>query len=160
MYRPGEPMAPTLISQAVGLQARTPAQLALAWMGAARARRVIVLLVGVWILNAFDLALTIHAHADGMLHEGNPIARAVLPYGPAAVFLFKAGIVTAASYVLYRYRHRWCSELASAFGLFAYAGVAIQWKLCYEMYDIALSPGASCADLAQVGTWSQFMAFF
>jgi hypothetical protein len=120
------------------------------WALSARARRVIVLLLGVWILNAFDLGLTVQAQADGVLHEGNPIARALLSWGAGALLAFKATIVLGTSLVLFRYRRRLCAELATAFALVVYALVAVQWKMCYEVYDIASAHTQDAADLVKL----------
>jgi hypothetical protein len=118
------------------------------------------LLIAICIINGFDLALTKLAHMNGLLQESNPIARAVLSYGVGAVALFKIGIVALSSAILYRYRDRLCAEMAAGFVLITYLGLAIRWRLCYEMYDITLSAGDAQVDWARFGGWSQaFLAF-
>lgn len=116
---------------------------ALHWLFSTRSRRLFLLLVAVWIINAFDLTLTLLADRDGILHERNPIARALLSYGQVPVSLFKIGLVTAASLVLWRCRVHRCSELAAVLAVLIYAGVAFQWKDCYDTYDLTLADGGS-----------------
>jgi hypothetical protein len=127
---------------------------------AARGRRVIVLLLGLWIINAFDLALTLLATRDGVLYEENPIARALLAHSPYALAIFKVLTVTAASSVLIYYRRHRCSEWASALVATAYALVALQWKLCYEMYEITLTANVHWDDAAHIGRWSTTLGVF
>ena len=76
---------------------------------ARRARRVILLLVLLCLLNAFDLACTITVHKLGAFHEANPVARYVLQY-PNLVVLFKAGMVGFAASVFFVHRHRRCVQ--------------------------------------------------
>ncbi len=44
------------------------------WVAEARSHRVICLVLGIWLLNGFDLAFTILSHEQGVLHEENPVA--------------------------------------------------------------------------------------
>ena len=120
------------------------------WALSARARRVVVLLAGIWLLNAFDLGLTVQAQADGVLHEGNPIARALLAWGAGALLAFKGTIVVGTSLVLFRYRRRFCAELATTIVAVVYVLVAVQWKMCYEVYDIASAHSPDAVELAKL----------
>lgn len=104
-----------------------------------RARRVLLFLAAVWLLNAFDLTMTICAQADGMLHEENPVARAVLRHGTPALTAFKFALVVCPTIVLFNYRRLLCAELASCLAAIVYAGVAFHWKFCYDMYEITCS---------------------
>ena len=45
------------------------------WVVGARPHRVICLVMGIWLINGFDLALTLLAHEQGLLEEQNPVAR-------------------------------------------------------------------------------------
>lgn len=150
-------MTPALLNQ--GAVTRATRQ-TLDYMTSARGRRVLYLLLAVWILNAFDLSLTIQAQADGMLHEGNPLARAILSRGAGAIFAFKIILVTGASYVIYSFRHHRCTEAAVTFILLAYVGVALQWHLCYEMYEIAHMGNQCPADFARVDALFQCFPVF
>ncbi len=104
------------------------------WVVAARSHRVICLLVGLWVFSVFDAALTILAHRQGMLDESNPIARHILSHSPFAILIYKVVLVSFASYVLAVNRTRLVAELAAGGMLFIYTIVAIQWRLCYELY--------------------------
>ena len=53
-----------------------------------------------------------------------------------------------------------CAEVASALVLFAYVGVACQWMLCYEMYEIGHVGGAGAADFARVDALAQYLPVF
>ncbi len=119
-------------------------------IAAGRGRRVLYLIVGIWILNAFDLLMTIRAHADGVLDEANPIAQAVLPHGTAAMVIFKLGLVALATYSLIRFRRHRCTEVASALVLVAYLGVACQWQLCYDMYFLVNTNKVAVADFGKI----------
>lgn len=132
----------------------TPRQ-AWKWITSTRSRRVICLLLCVWIINGFDLVLTVLAQRTGMLHEENPIARAVLAHGEGAIFAFKVLLVVGASTVLLRCRRHRCSELAVLLVALTYSIVAVQWKLCYDMYELTLTHArmGHGDELAQIDIW-------
>lgn len=109
------------------------------WVAQSRAHRVICLVMGIWMLNIFDLTLTLMSHEQGLLHEGNPLARHLLQSGTLAIVLFKIGLVAIGSYPLLRFRRARITELGSYVILFAYAYLAIHWSMCYEQYDILAS---------------------
>ncbi len=130
-------------------QTVSTAQAALARVTSRRARRVMILLAGVWVLNLFDLSLTMRAQADGMLYEGNPLARALLTLGAGPLIAAKLLLVAGATLVLFNFRRLRCAEVAACIALLVYVGVAVQWKLCYEMYEVAHS-NAQNAEFAHV----------
>lgn len=105
-----------------------------AWIVAARSHRVICLVLGIWVFNAFDLALTILAHQQGVLQEENPLALHLLRQGPASIILFKIGLVLVGSYPLLRFRTARIAEMAACLILIAYAMLAVHWSTCYELY--------------------------
>jgi hypothetical protein len=75
---------------------------------------VVLLLAMLWILNAFDLALTVictsaDSHLDRFA-EANPVARYFLAQ-PGALFTFKLGALAFATTVLFILRRRGVSEL-------------------------------------------------
>jgi len=107
------------------------------WAVRARSHRVICLIAGIWMLNAFDLILTILAQEQGLLQEQNPFGRYMLGYGTASVVLFKVGLVLVGSYPLLRFRTARITELATFFILVAYAMLAVHWSQCYELYALA-----------------------
>lgn len=100
----------------------------------ARPHRVVCLLAGLWLINAFDVLLTVLAYRQGMLDESNPIARRILLLNPYAILVYKLALVSFATAVLLKYRRRLLAELAATGMLFIYTLVAIQWRLCYELY--------------------------
>ena len=110
------------------------------WMAEARSHRVICVVMGIWMLNAFDLIFTLLSHRHGLLDEENPIARFVLGNGTLSIVLFKVGLVLIGSYPLLRFRRVRLAELASYVVLAAYAFLAIRWSTCFELYSAAL-PG-------------------
>ncbi len=101
---------------------------------AARSQRVICLLIGLCIINAFDAVLTVLAHGQGMLDESNPIALRLLALGPSAILIYKLVLVGFASTILLIQRRQLLSELAATGMLLVYILVAIRWQSCYELY--------------------------
>ncbi|MCP4250235.1 MAG: hypothetical protein GY778_24595 [bacterium] len=125
----------------------------LAWIAASRSHRVLCLVAGLWVINLFDLALTVLAHSQGVLAEVNPLARKLLPYGPQALATFKFTLVGIGSGVLIAYRTRLIAELAATTTLIIYAGVAVRWRLCYELYHISAQPTTHPAELERLDVW-------
>ena len=120
------------------------------WFTEARSHRVICLIACIWLLNAFDLALTILAHKQGMLQEGNPLAREFLQQGPLTLTLYKVGLVLIGSYPLVRFRRARITELGTLAVLIAYATLAVHWSTCYELYTLSASDGFSIAEVNQI----------
>lgn len=110
------------------------------WVAEARSHRVICVVMGIWLLNAFDLIFTLLSHRHGLLDEENPIARFVLGNGTLSIVLFKIGMVLIGSYPLLRFRRLRLAELAAYVVLAAYAFLAIRWSTCFELYSAVL-PG-------------------
>ncbi len=117
------------------------------WVVAARSHRVICLLCGVWTISVFDLVLTVSAHHQGLLHESNPIAARILPFGPLALVVFKLATVAFASTVMLVNRTRFLSEVSAAGVLLVYSIVAVQWRLCYELYMLTRSGNMSVREI-------------
>ena len=124
------------------------------WIVEARSHRVLCLLAGLWLINVFDLILTLISYREGLLHEANPVAAVVLARGPGAVCFFKCVLVAIGSFILIRYRRRMLAEFTAASLLIIYAVVAVQWKWCYELYELAHTGSVSNSDLVQVGAWA------
>ena len=95
-------------------------------MHATRGRRVVCLLVLLWVLNFFDLAYTIHAHQTGMFYELNPVARGLLD-SPWALTGFKCVAVAIGSVILILLRRHRLTELAAWLLCLAYMSLAIRW---------------------------------
>lgn len=120
------------------------------WFVSARSHRVACFLVGLLIINAFDVMLTLAAHSQGLLDELNPIARAILGRNPYAIVPYKLALVTFPTLILYTYRDRWLSELAAGGVMCVYVVVALRWRLCYELYTMTASGEANLQDIESV----------
>ncbi len=120
------------------------------WAAEARSHRVICLVLGIWLLNGFDLTFTILSHEQGMLHEENPVARHILQYGTASIVLFKIGMVLIGSYPLLRYRSVRITELGSYVILAVYAFLAVRWATCFEVYADTVSGGVDLAGIQAI----------
>lgn len=117
------------------------------WAVEARSHRVICLVLGIWLLNGFDLALTILAYQLGVLQEENPLAMHLLEQGTASIVLFKIGLVLVGSYPLLRFRTARITELAAYLILASYALLAVHWSTCYELYAISVTQSINLADV-------------
>ena len=120
------------------------------WVAAARAHRVILLVMSIWLLNAFDLTLTILAHQQGVLHEENPVARGMLTQGTLPIMLYKVGLVLVGSYPLLRFRAVRITELAALVVLVVYAMLAVRWSVCYELYTLAHSADVNPTEIEAI----------
>lgn len=110
-----------------------------AWFVKARAHRVVCLVLGIWLINAFDLILTILSHEQGVLVEQNPFARHMLEQGVLSLILYKTGMVCIGSYPLLKFRTARITECGALVILLTYATLAVHWSECYEAYSVALS---------------------
>ena len=117
------------------------------WLSEARSHRVICLILGIWLLNSFDLIFTVLAYQHGLLHEENPVARHMLQYGTPSVVLFKIGLVLIGSYPLLRFRRTRVAELGAITILMAYAMLSFHWSICFEQYTITVSQSVNFASL-------------
>ena len=106
-------------------------------MVGARSRRVICGVLGVWLLNAFDLVFAVLVHEQGMLDEQNPLAAHMLQQGMGSIILYKIGLVLVGSYPLLRFRATRIAELGTFVILLTYALVAIRWSACLEVYVLS-----------------------
>ena len=120
------------------------------WVANARSHRVICLVAGIWLLNAFDLMLTVLAHEQGLLQEQNPIARHLLQMGVPSIVLFKIGLVLIGSYPLLRFRRARITELGTLVILVAYALLAVHWSDCYELYTLAATNDIQLAEIVEI----------
>jgi hypothetical protein len=120
------------------------------WISEARSHRVICLVLGIWLLNAFDLILTVLAHQLGVLVEQNPLAQRVLDLGTPSIVLFKVGCVLIGTYPLLRFRKARITELGSYVILFAYALLAVHWRECYEIYALTFTDHIHLAELGMI----------
>jgi hypothetical protein len=117
------------------------------WAVKARSRRVLIIVGGIWLINAFDLTFTILSHENGILDEQNPVARHVLQQGTVSVALFKIGLVLIGSYPLLKFRRARITELGAVVVFVAYAALAFHWFDCFEFYSMTMPEGTSYADV-------------
>jgi hypothetical protein len=118
------------------------------WIAESRAHRVICLLFGIWLFNAFDLVFTVMSHQHGLLHEENPLARVMLDLGTPSVVLFKIGLVLIGTYPFLRFRRERIAELGAYTILAAYAILAVHWSLCFEWYTVTFIHELNVANVA------------
>ena len=116
-----------------------------------RAQRVLFLIGVIWILNAFDLILTVTAYQQGLLQEGNPLARYMLQLGMPSIVLFKIGLVWIGSYPLLRYRNARITEMGAFVILIAYTMLAMHWSECYELYTLVAGDDYYMAEVLNHG---------
>ncbi|HPD31487.1 MAG TPA: DUF5658 family protein [Phycisphaerae bacterium] len=94
-------------------------------------RRFIWLLIGVWIVNCFDLELTLLAAHQRMLWELNPVVGRVLPFGPKGLTCYKFALLGFGSLVLWRYRRYRVAVVALWIVAIACVGLSLVW---YQLY--------------------------
>lgn len=114
-----------------------------------RAHRVLCLIAAVWVLNGFDLILTLLAHRQHLLYEVNPLAQYLLSHGELSLALFKFGLLAIGTYALAKYRRERISELGCIMVMGVYALVALHWHFCYEMYAMTINCGPDVVHLWQ-----------
>ena len=97
---------------------------------AARARRVVLLIAMLSVVNGFDLAFTLLATRTGGFVELNPVA-AGLVESAGALVAFKVLMVLFAFCIFFRFRRRLLTEIA-CWGLCGiYATLAGRWWTYY-----------------------------
>jgi len=114
--------------------AHYPPKSFLARFVASRPLRVLLILVALWMTNFFDTGLTLLAHAQGVLHEMNPVGVWLLGIGPKAVISFKVMLLVLATGLLWWARRHPLAELAAWVELSAYVFVSLRWRAYYEVY--------------------------
>jgi len=128
----------------------------LTWFVDARSHRVICLVAGIWLINGFDLTLTIMAHQQGLLSELNPLARRLLRDGPLWITLYKVGLVLIGTYPLIRFRTTRVAELGAICVLLIYSLLAVHWNTCYELYTLSQTNNVNWADVEAIDTaWNR-----
>lgn len=123
------------------------------WVTDARSHRVMILVAGLWLLNAFDLVFTITAFRQRFLYELNPVALHVLARGEIFLVLYKFGLMAIGSYPLLKFRRERVAEMGATLILIVYALVAVHWQDCYEVYaqtDLTTADTAQLDPLAHV----------
>ncbi len=92
-----------------------------------RTRRIIFLLVFIWVINLFDLAFTLTMVGTEEFVEMNPFARMLLMHSPTTLMVFKISVLVMASTVFMIFRRHWLTEAGCWILSGAYAGVAFLW---------------------------------
>ncbi len=140
---------PTLVPETGTQYRRRPPWTArlVRWVVEARSHRVICILVGIWLLNGFDLVFTIISHEQGLLREANPLASHMLQQGTLSIVLFKTGLVMMGSYPLLRFRTARISELAAYLIFAAYVVLALRWSIYFEFFTANIPPTTNFAEL-------------
>ena len=89
----------------------------------ARDQLLILLLVQLWVLNIADLALTRYGMWLGFATESNGVMDYFLRAGTLPALLFKVGIVSLGSILLWRLRHYTVATVAAALMALVFAAV-------------------------------------
>ena len=101
---------------------------------ASRPLRMLLIFAALWMANIFDAGLTLLAHAQGVLHEMNPVGVWLLSLGPQAVIGFKLATLIIATGLLWWARRHPLAELAAWVELSVYILVSFRWRAYYEVY--------------------------
>lgn len=108
--------------------------------------RLVLLLMGLWTVNGFDLILTLTAHGLGGFREANPVAAHVLAWSPTALVAFKISLIVLASAILLAARRRPSAEIAAWAALTVYTFVAVRWYLYYAHHILWLEHAYAMAN--------------
>lgn len=96
----------------------------------ANKRRILLMLMGIWIISAFDLILTISAHNLGILEELNPIARHLVE-DHQSLSVYKIALVSLWSWVFWRYYDRKSVRIGIVILFVIYFALAVYWHMLY-----------------------------
>lgn len=145
------PLCPTTPLTAVGPSFDGPRGWSrfIQWVAEARSHRVLCIVVCIWMLNGYDLILTLLSYELGLLHEQNPLARHLLELGTPSILLYKLGLVLIGSYPLLKFRRARIAELGALVILITYASLAVRWSICYDFYALAFPNDLSLAGMDQ-----------
>jgi hypothetical protein len=124
---------------AVGVERRHTWDDFVRWLDSTRGQRVVWVLLGLWILNGLDLAVSLLAQEQGVLNaasECNPIAARVLSLGPLGLVSYKLLLVAGGTVPLLLQRKRLLAEIASTAALLVYAFVVVQWTVCFQSSEV------------------------
>lgn len=91
-----------------------------------RTRRVLLMLILIWLVGIFDLVFTLLAVRIGGFHEGNPLARQFIE-SPGALTIFKFAALVMASIILLAFSRRRFTEIGCWFIALVYVGLAMLW---------------------------------
>ncbi len=97
-----------------------------------RGRRVFLLVIMLWVLNAFDLKFTLLAQNIGGVTEMNPIARMFVS-DSTALITYKFALIIPASIIFLAMRRRLLTEVGCWLLLGAHVALAFIWQQYYAM---------------------------
>ncbi len=98
---------------------------------ACRARRVVLLILALWLINLADLGLTLCARDIGGFHELNPVARPLIG-STSALVIFKLSLVSISSLIMLTYRRHLWTELGCWVLIAVYTGLSFVWVQYYS----------------------------
>jgi hypothetical protein len=101
-------------------------------LGASRPQVVAWLLVELWVLNIADLLLTRRAMWLGFATESNAVMDRLFRSGTLSTVVFKVGIVTVGSVLLWRLRRR-REALLAALALTAFFAAVVAYEALWLM---------------------------
>lgn len=111
---------------------RWPSALAKPFRWLTRARRILLALAGVWMINALDLGYTLLESLNSGFIELNPVAARLIGGSAATLVGYKLGLLLVSSTILLIYRRHRVAELGCWLLLAVYLHVAICWWCYYE----------------------------
>jgi hypothetical protein len=102
----------------------------------ARERRVFWLILVAWIANIFDLFFTLIVHEHRLLTELNPLAALVIPYGTAAIVLYKMTMLSIGTSIFWQFRRHPLTERCA----WGYAAVCLALSIWWHALYSDLAP--------------------
>ncbi len=110
------------------------------WMDSGRTRRVVQLLVVLWVLAAADLFFTLWANRFTPFYEMNPLARGLLEGNATAkLVFFKFSLTALGSMIFWHLRSHGRAEAALWALVAVYIGLAFRWS-DYTSVVMAMPP--------------------
>jgi len=97
-----------------------------------RESRIFWLLMGVWVVNFFDLGFTLLAYEQRMLVELNPLVNRLLGYGPVTIIVYKIALLGFGTAIIWWYRRLDISEQTAWIYAIICIGLALWWYIFYD----------------------------
>jgi hypothetical protein len=96
-----------------------------------RGRRVLLLVLVIWVFNVFDLNFTLLAHRIGGFEEANPLAAAFLPSEEALV-IYKFAMILPPTLIFLFFRRRLLTEIGCWTLCAAHVALSFMWVVYYS----------------------------
>lgn len=106
---------------------------------------ILLAVLGIWMLSAFDLVMTLLAGRHGWVDELNPLAAGMVT-NTVTLSAFKLALVIPASFGLVAVRHQRAGRWALAAGLVLLGFVALRWVALFDIFayiEATCPPGYS-----------------